>query len=85
MCPLTWVSTNQPLGLCSLGKFLKKLQHHSTQIALLKLKNNIMEALDNGCQAILITLDLSAAFDTTDHHVLLDPFKQFILGYRVLT
>ena len=34
-----------------------------------------MEALDQGSMVILVMLDLSAAFDTIDHGILLDRLK----------
>ena len=48
---------------------------HSMKTALLKVKTNIIQALDNQEVACLIILDLSAAFDTTDHDILLNRLK----------
>ena len=45
---------------------------HSTEAALLKVKTDIIQALDNQEVACLILLDLSAAFDTIDHDILLN-------------
>ena len=47
----------------------KKL--HSTETALLKIHNDIVEAMDKGRVMALTLLDLSAAFDTIDHCTLL--------------
>ena len=44
---------------------------HSTETALLKLTNDIMETIDSGKITILTALDMSAAFDTLDHITLL--------------
>ena len=48
---------------------------HSTKTALLKVKTDIIQALDNQEVACLILLDLSAAFDTIDHDILLNRLK----------
>ena len=45
--------------------------YHSTETALLKVKTNVIRALENQEVACLILLDLSAAFDTIDHNTLL--------------
>ena len=44
---------------------------HSTETALIKVQNDILSALDTGSSAILLMLDLSAAFDTIDLDILL--------------
>ena len=44
---------------------------HSTESALLKVYNDILLCTDSGSCAILVLLDLSAAFDTIDHDSLL--------------
>ena len=59
----------------------KKL--HSTETALLKGQDDISRAEDNGGTVILLRPDLSAAFDTVDHSVLLHGLKMRIKG-RVL-
>ena len=44
---------------------------HSIETALIKVQNDIISALDAGSSAIFLMLDLSAAFDTIDHDILL--------------
>ena len=44
---------------------------HSTETALIRVQNDILTSLDKGNMVILVLLDLSAAFDTIDHNILL--------------
>ena len=56
-------------SFCPLQSAYRKF--HSTETALLKLTNDIMETIDSGKITILTALDMSAAFDTLDHATLL--------------
>ena len=54
-------------------------RHHSTETALIKVKNDILMNMENQKVTLLVLLDLSAAFDTVDHRILLDRL-QFDFG-----
>ena len=44
---------------------------HSTETALLRVFNDLMVTIDSGNPAMLVLLDLTAAFATVDHGILL--------------
>jgi len=50
-------------------------KQHSTKTVLLKVSNDIMMSADSGKHTVLVLLDLSSAFDTVDHQVLLKRLK----------
>ena len=53
-------------------------KNHSTESALLRVQNDILQAVDNKKRVILVLLDLSAAFDTIDHDILLQRLETSI-------
>jgi len=50
--------------------------HHSTETALVRIHNDIVTAIDQRDVCALVLLDLSAAFDTVDHPILIDVLRQ---------
>jgi len=58
------------------NNLLEKMQSaykpgHSCETALLRIQNDLLHAIDKGKGCLLVLLDLSAAFDTVDYHLLL--------------
>ena len=50
-------------------------KHHSTESALLKVKNHILLNMDAQKVTLLVLLDLRAAFDTVRQDILLDRLR----------
>ena len=47
-------------------------KHHSTETALLKILDDLYRIVDDRRSAVLVGLDLSAAFDTIEHDILIE-------------
>ena len=62
------MSTNN-LYPCAQSSYRK---NHSTETALLKVKNDILLNMNRQHVTLLVLLDLSAAFDTVDHGIMLE-------------
>ena len=52
--------------------FLQEIPVHRTETALIKVMNDILLKMNSQHVTMLILLDLSAAFDTVDHQILLE-------------
>ena len=51
---------------------------HSTETALVKVQNDILTAIDNHQVTIMLLLDLSAAFDTVNHSILINRLENCV-------
>jgi exonuclease III len=61
-------SAHAPLAACQ-SSYRK---HHSTETALLKVQSDILLSMDRQEVTLLVLLDLSAAFDTIDHDIMIN-------------
>ena len=50
-------------------------KHHNTETALLKIFNDLLLSADQKKISVLVLLDLSAAFDTIDHNILIERLR----------
>ena len=51
-------------------------KHHRTETAILKVKSNILQNFEDGNVTCLVLLDLSVAFNTVNHKILLWRLQQ---------
>ena len=59
-------------------------KHHSTETTLLRVANGILWTIDRRQDIVLVLLDLSAAFDTIDHTILVERVNSYF-GFSKLT
>ena len=69
---LLHMSLNCPLPVCQ-SAYTKNC---STETALLKVTSDILSDMDDNKVTLLVMLDLSAAFDTIDHSILLETLRK---------
>jgi len=54
-------------------------RHHSTETVVVSVLNDVIRAADEGKVTCLVLLDLTAAFNTVDHDILLDVLRRRFL------
>ena len=68
-----------------LETFQSAYKIYSTETALTRINDDLLKAIDDNACVILVLLDLSAAFDTVDHQILLTRLVTRILLTRVVS
>uniref|UniRef100_A0A669EIT0 Reverse transcriptase domain-containing protein n=1 Tax=Oreochromis niloticus TaxID=8128 RepID=A0A669EIT0_ORENI len=53
-------------------------KRHSTETALLKVSSDIMMSADSGASSVMVLLDLTSAFDTIDHTILINRLRDIV-------
>ncbi len=51
---------------------------HSTETALIRVTNDLLLSSDRGCISLLVLMDLSTAFDTIDHKIILNRLENSV-------
>ena len=51
-------------------------KNHSVETAVLRVSSDILQAMDSGLLTGLVLLDLSSAFDTVDHNIMLQRLRE---------
>lgn len=73
---------NRISEFCTTNNIISQAQYgfrqgRSTETALTKFKNDVLKAFDNRSYTISLFLDMSKAFDTVDHQILLEKLKHY--------
>jgi len=50
-----------------------------TETALIRITNDLLLSCDRGCIYLLVLIDLSAAFDTIYHNILLNRLENYVV------
>ena len=58
---------------------------HSTETALINVTDNILKAIDEKSASLLVLLDMSKAFDSLNHNVLLGKLRKLGLKASVIS
>lgn len=59
------------LDVCGICEAFQSGFKSCPETALLRVFNDLLITVDSGCSVVLVLLDLTAAFDTVDHNILL--------------
>ena len=51
---------------------------HSTETALINVTDNIVKAIDEKSASLLVLLDMSKAFDSLNHNLLLGNYEKWV-------